>query len=89
MEKCPGNVLELSWNSYPKNEWPPCKEKNRTRASKTHETISIKISTTYEKLPITFKLQKNLHRKITKAQKLAQIEKFIINVRQHGYVADK
>ena len=65
------------------------KEKNRTRSSKTHETIAIKISTTYEKLPITFKLQKNLHRKITKAQKLSQIEKFVINVRQHGYVADK
>ena len=65
------------------------KEKNRTRASKTHETIAIKISTTYEKLPITFKWQKNIHRKITKAQKLAQIEKFVINVRQHGYVADK
>ena len=75
-------------NEELKKEKSP-KEKNRTRASKTHETISIKISTTYEKLPITFKLQKHLHRKITKAQKLAQIEKFIINVRQHRYVADK
>ena len=63
--------------------------KNRARAAKTHETISIKASETYDLLPTTFKFQENLHRKITKAQKLAQIEKVIINVRQHGYVADK
>ena len=58
------------------------------RAAKSHREISLKIDFVYKTLPKTYILH-NSYARITKFQKLDQMEKFIENVQKHGYVSNK
>ena len=64
------------------------KRDSADRAAKSHKELANKIAKLYETLPDTFILHKTFH-KVSKIQKLDQIEKFILNVKRHGYIADE
>ena len=64
------------------------KRTSAERAAKSHKELSDMISSLYNNLPSTFILHESFV-KITKIQKLDQIQNFMFNVKQHGYSPNK
>ena len=63
------------------------KKASTERAAKSHRELALKIDIVYNTLPETYIITNNLAR-ITKYQKLDQIQKFVRSVQRHGYVAN-
>ena len=59
------------------------KVKSAERAARCHKELADKIGGVYDSLPETFILHKTFS-KITKLQKLDQIEKFVQHIQRHG-----
>ena len=60
------------------------KRNSAERAAKSHKELTDKVSEMYINLPKVFTLHESFV-KVTKIQKLDQISKFIMSVKQHGY----
>ena len=63
------------------------RKKNILASKKSHKDVSDMISVIYETLPNIFLLHHSFS-KLSKIQKLDQIQKFLLSVQKHGYKAD-
>ena len=67
----------------------PCRKKKAAeRSAKAHKELAAKLNGVYHSLPTTFILHKSFV-KVSKVQKLDQIEKFLEHIRRHGYLPDQ
>ena len=74
--------------SHVKKKSHALKKKAAERSAKAHKELAAKLNGVYHSLPTTFILHKSFV-KVSKVQKLDQIEEFLEHIRRHGYLPDQ